>query len=113
MRRTAVLLACAAAALGGAPAAATAATPYRVLVFTRTEGFRHASIPAAVHALRVVGRSRGFTVTASERPGVFTDATLRRYRAVVFLLTSGDVLEPPQEASLQRYVEGGGGFVGV
>ena len=113
MRRTAVLLACAGAALGATPTAATAATPYRVLVFTRTEGFRHASIPAAVSALRAVGRSRGFTITATQRPGAFTDASLRRYRAVVFLLTSGNVLDPPQEAALQRYVEGGGGFVGV
>jgi uncharacterized protein len=113
MRRTAVLLAVAGAVLGGPPAAATAAPSYRVLVFTRTEGFRHASIPAAVGALRAVGRSRGFTVTATARPGVFTDASLRRFRAVVFLLTSGDVLDPPQEAALQRYVERGGGFVGV
>lgn len=84
-----------------------------MLVFTRTEGFRHASIPAAVAAVRAIGRSRGFTVTRTERPGAFTDASLRRFRAVVFLMTTGNVLDAPQEAALQRYVEGGGGFVGV
>jgi type 1 glutamine amidotransferase len=106
------LLVCAGAGLAGPPAAA-AAPRYRVLVFTRTEGFRHASIPAGVRALRAIGRSRGFSVTATARPGAFTDASLRRFRVVVFLSTTGNVLDPPQEAALQRYVEGGGGFVGV
>ena len=107
-----MLLALAVVATVGPPAA-EGAPRYRVLVFTRTEGFHHASIPAAVAAVRAIGRSRGFSVTVTTRPGAFTDASLRRFRAVVFLLTSGDVLDPPQEAALQRYVEGGGGFVGV
>ncbi len=110
--RTAALLALAVVATVGPPAA-EGAPRYRVLVFTRTEGFHHASIPAAVAAVRAIGRSRGFSVTVTTRPGAFTDASLRRFRAVVFLLTSGDVLDPSQEAALQRYVEGGGGFVGV
>ena len=107
-----MLLALAVVATVGPPAA-EGAPRYRVLVFTRTEGFHHASIPAAVTAMRAIGRSRGFSVTVTTRPGTFTDASLRRFRAVVFLLTSGDVLDPPQQAALQRYVEGGGGFVGV
>ena len=63
--------------------------------------------------MRAIGRSRGFSVTVTTRPGRVHRRLAAPVPAVVFLLTSGDVLDPPQEAALQRYVEGGGGFVGV
>jgi hypothetical protein len=85
-----------------APAAARPA----ILVFTRTAGFRHASIPAAVAAVRALGREGGLVVEVTENPGVFTDARLRRYRAVVFLHTATC-------SALERYVAAGGGWVGV
>ena len=97
-----------------APAAASApqAMP-RILVFTKTAGFRHASIPAAVQAVTALGKQGGFAVDAGEDAGAFTDSNLARYAAVVFLLTSGDVLDDQQQAALQRYVEAGHGWVGV
>ena len=108
-----LLLGAALAACGGdsrPPAGSeSAARPDRVLVFTRTTGFRHASIPAGVAAVRALG----FPVTATEDPGAFTPAGLAGYRAVVFLSTTGDVLDPPGRAALEAYVRGGGGFVGV
>lgn len=84
-----------------------------MLVFTRTAGFRHDSIPSGVAAVRALGRQNGFGVDATEDPGAFTDAGLARYRAVVWLSTSGDVLGPAEEAAFQRYVTTGGGYVGV
>ena len=85
----------------------------RVLVFSKTAGYRHASIPDGVAALRALGAERGFAVEASEDSLAFAPERLARYAAVVFLNTTGDVLGPGGEAAFQRYVEGGGGFVGV
>ncbi|GAA3563373.1 hypothetical protein GCM10022419_050120 [Nonomuraea rosea] len=95
-----------------APAPATAGAAYQVLVFSKTAGFRHDSIPAGVEAVRSLGTANGFTVTATEDASVFTAAGLANYRAVVFLSTTGDVLNDGQQAALQAYVDGGG-FAGV
>src|SRR5437667_9900035 len=89
-----------------------AAVP-KVLVFTKTTGFRHASIPAAVQAVTTLGARNGFDVDATEDGGAFTDANLARYGAVVFLLTTGDVLDDTQQAAFQRYIHAGHGWVGV
>ena len=101
------------AAAGPAAAGPTASPPLRVLVFTKTTGYRHASIPAAVAAVQTLAARDGFTVDATEDAGAFTDQNLARYGAVLFLLTSGDVLDDGQQAAFERYIRGGGGFVGV
>ena len=84
-----------------------------ILVFSRTQGFRHDSIPAGIAAIRQQGSSRGFSVEATEDAGAFTDGTLARYEAVVFLSTTGDVLDDAQQAAFERFIRRGGGFVGV
>jgi cytochrome c len=66
---------------------------YSVLVFSRTTGFRHDSIPDAINAVRALGDQHAFLVDATEDPSVFTDATLAGYGAVIFLLTTGHILE--------------------
>jgi cytochrome c len=108
----AVLLALAAIpAAGAAPPAP--APMFRALVFTKTAGYRHDSIPAAIAAVEKLGAQNGFAVDQTEDAGAFTDANLDRYRVVVFLLTTGDVLDDDQQAALQRFVEAGNGWVGV
>src|SRR6266536_962961 len=99
---------------GAAPAAPPPAhAPFRVLVFSRTTGFRHASIPAAITAVEVLGSVNNFTVEATEDATVFTDTNLARFAAVVFLNTTGDVLDSAQQAAFERYVRAGNGYVGV
>jgi len=98
---------------GAAPAAAPRRAAFRVLVFTRNTGYTHQSIPAAVAAVHVLGAEQGFAVEATETPGAFTDSTLSRFRAVVFLNTTGHVLDDAQQAAFERYIAAGGGFVGV
>lgn len=83
------------------------------VLFTRTEGFRHDSIAVAAPALTAELAELGFQVTTTEDPGTFTAEALAAVDVVVFLETTGDVLDPPQEAALQQFVEGGGGWVGV
>jgi len=90
-----------------------AAPGTRVLVFSRTTGFRHASIPDGIAAIRTLGATRGFVVEATEDPQQFNDENLKRFNAVVFMSTTGDVLDSTQQAAFQRYIRGGGGYVGV
>jgi cytochrome c len=90
---------------------ATAA--FTVLVFTRTTGFRHASIPNGIAAVKTLGAKHGFAVEATEDAGRFTEATLAKYKVVVFLSTTGDVLDPDEKAAFERYIRSGGGFVGI
>jgi type 1 glutamine amidotransferase len=86
---------------------------FRVLVFSRTTGFRHASIPNGIAALQQLATENNFQVTASEDPTLFNDAVLAQYRAVVFLMTTGDVLDATQQAAFERYIRAGNGYVGV
>jgi cytochrome c len=92
---------------------ARAAPGTRVLVFSRTEGFRHGSIRAGATAIRQLGQRYGFEVEHTEDPATFTPVSLARFDAVVFLNTTGDVLDRPQESAFEEYIRAGGGFVGV
>ncbi|MFF3286355.1 ThuA domain-containing protein [Streptomyces sp. NPDC003023] len=85
----------------------------RVLVFSRTAGFRHDSIPAGVAALKELGTTAGIVVDSTEAPGQFTADNLARYDAVVFLSTTGDVLNADQQKAFEDYVAAGGGYMGV
>jgi type 1 glutamine amidotransferase len=89
------------------------AEPERILVFSKTTGFRHDSIPAGVEAITELGASAGFDVTATENAGDFTTPNLAGVAAVVFVNTTGDVLDAAQQAAFEAYIRGGGGFVGV
>jgi type 1 glutamine amidotransferase len=113
-KATLLILALAAALLCTASASSTTAPRgIRVLAFTRTAGFRHSSIPAAIAALRELSAQNDFELDATEDPAVFSDAGLARYDVVVFLLTTGDVLDAGRQAALEHWVASGGGWVGV
>jgi type 1 glutamine amidotransferase len=89
------------------------ATANRVLVFSKTLGFRHASIPDGIAAIQSLGATNNFIVDATEDSSVFTSANLARYKAIVFLNPSGDILNASQRAAFQLYIQNGGGFVGI
>ncbi|WP_435972387.1 ThuA domain-containing protein [Streptomyces sp. Qhu_M48] len=100
--------------------AATATAPhaaadpaYKILVFSRTAGFRHSSIDDGLTALRGLGTANSFTVDATEDGAAFTTGNLAQYKAVVFLSTTGDVLNATQQTAFEQYVQGGGGYVGI
>jgi type 1 glutamine amidotransferase len=100
-------------ALNSSPPVSAADTPYDVLVFSRTAGFRHDSIPIGIQTIRNLGAANSFTVTATEDPGQFTAANLAQFEAVVWLNTTGDVLDAAQQTAFENYVRGGGGYVGI
>ncbi|MFF6908883.1 ThuA domain-containing protein [Streptomyces sp. NPDC012389] len=94
-------------------ASAAADPAYDVLVFSKTAGFRHDSIPAGITALRQLGAASNFTVTATEDAAAFTPANLTGYEVVVFLSTTGDVLNASQQSAFEGYIQSGGGYVGI
>ncbi|WP_432955076.1 lectin [Micromonospora haikouensis] len=93
--------------------ASAADAPYDVLVFSKTAGFRHDSIAVGTQAIRDLGAANSFTVTATEDAAQFTTANLARFEAVIFLNTTGDVLNDSQQAAFESYIGAGGGYVGV
>ncbi|PWU46427.1 glycosyl hydrolase [Micromonospora sp. S4605] len=93
--------------------ASAADAPYDVLVFSKTAGFRHDSIAVGTQAIRDLGAANSFTVTATEDAAAFTTGNLAQYEAVVFLNTTGDVLNASQQSAFESYIGSGGGYVGV
>ncbi len=86
---------------------------YRVLVFSKTAGFRHDSIPQGIEAIRALGKDNGFAVDATEDSAQFTADNLDKYAAVVFLSTTGDILDNDQQAAFEAYIAKGRGYVGL
>ena len=84
-----------------------------VLLFTRAQGFVHESITPATQALTIQLHAKGYGVVAGSDLGLVTADRLPLYQAVVFISTTGDVLDPPQEQALTDWVNGGGGWVGI
>src|SRR6516162_2681131 len=97
----------------GADAMAQSEPRFTALVFSKTTGFRHDSIPQGIAAIEAIGKAHAFAVESTEDAARFTDAGLARFKVVVFLCTTGDILDAAQKAALERYVRAGGGFVGI
>ena len=89
--------------------AAAQATPYKVLVFTKNATIGATEGEAAVRA--AVGPE--VTVDVTSDAAAFTAANLATYKAVVFLNTSGDVLDDAQQTAFETYFKAGGGFLGT
>ena len=85
----------------------------RILVFSKTAGFKHASIPVGITAIQKLGSENGFDVDTTKNAERFTEAELKKYSAIIFLSTTGNVLDYRQEAAFERYIQAGGGFVGI
>lgn len=109
----AVLLGCVSEPAASQASQAAGDDGKRVLVFSKTAGFRHDSIPDGVAAVKQLGETGGFTVDATEDAAAFTAGNLRRYDAVVFLSTTGDVLNAAQQTAFEGYIRRGGGYVGI
>ena len=85
----------------------------KVLVFSKTAGFRHSSIPTGIAAIQQIGKTQGFKVDTTEDARNFNEKNLSQYQVVIFLNTTGDVLNQEQQNDFERFVQAGGGFVGV
>src|SRR5690625_2402101 len=88
-------------------------TPPEVLVFTKTAGFHHSSIPDGVKAIQKMGKEKGFKVDTTSDSNLFMEDSLKKYSTVIFLNTTGDVLNMRQQKDFKRYIQAGGGYVGI
>lgn len=86
---------------------------FKVLVFSKTAGFRHSSIDEGIAAIQQLATDNGFIVDATEDATQFTTENLAQYAAVIFLSTTGDVLNASQQAAFEQYIQAGGGFIGI
>lgn len=85
----------------------------RILLFSKTAGFTHGSIPTATTAIRNAAEQAGFIVDNSNDADLFNATDLANYDAVVFLMTSGNILNNAQQDAFEAYIQSGNGYVGV
>lgn len=100
--------------------------PRKLLIFSKTAGFRHDSIPVGIKAVTMMGDKTGaYTAYATEDESIFEPEKLAKFDAVLMLNTTGDCLRPkglPKEEadkreehykkSLEDFVKGGKGLIG-
>src|SRR3954466_13482479 len=72
----------------------------RVLLFSKTADFKHSSIPVGIEAIKKLGAENGFQVDTTEQGTYFSDDSLKHYAAVIFLNTTGDLLDNRQQTAL-------------
>lgn len=87
----------------------------KVLVYTKNgKGYVHTNIPMAVNAIKEMGAQKGFSVDVSDDPTVFNEENLKKYNALIFTSTNNETFDTDeQKVAFMRYVQAGGGFVGV
>ena len=87
----------------------------KVLVYTKNgKGYVHDNIASAVASIKEMGVENHFTVDVSDDPSVFTETNLKNYQFLIFTSTNNDVFDTDnQRVQFRRYIEAGGGFVGV
>jgi type 1 glutamine amidotransferase len=86
---------------------------FDVLVFSKTAGFRHDSIDEGQAAILSLGASNDFTATITENASIFSASGLAPFEAVVFLNTTGDILNASQQIAFENFIRSGGGYVGI
>jgi len=84
----------------------------RIMVFSKTEGFRHKCIETGIKSIQKLGNENDFKVDATEDSKVLISG-LNKYDAIIFLNTTGDILTVSQQEQFKNYIKNGGGFVGI
>ncbi|MBA6411901.1 ThuA domain-containing protein [Parahaliea sp. F7430] len=85
-----------------------------ILLFSKTNQFRHKEgIVAGRARLAQIAQERGWAVFSTENGAVFNPDDLQRFAAVVFLNATGDMLSTEQQLAFQRWLEQGGGWLGI
>lgn len=85
----------------------------RILVFAKTAGFHHESIAVGIPAIQKLGKENGFDVDTTTDAAMFNDDTLKKYSALVFLNTTGPLFNTHERIALERYIQAGGGYMGI
>ena len=91
----------------------TTAQESQVLVFSKTEGYHHKSIPTGTATIKDLGDLNNFKVTESDDAGQFTENNLKKYQLIIFLSTTGNVLDEGQQKAFEDYINKGGNYFGI
>ena len=89
------------------------AQQFKVLLFTKTDGFHHESINEGVTAIKQLANRNSFSVDWHENAVIFNEKGLEKYNAVIFLNTTGNILNEEQQAAFEKFIQSGKGFVGI
>lgn len=87
--------------------------PVHLLVFSKTDGFRHESISSGIKMLYDLSKSQNWVITATENPSVFSNEILPNFDVVVFLNPTGDALNNSEQAAFENFIKNGKGLVGI
>lgn len=87
----------------------------RVLVYTKNgKGYVHDNTTATAKCIQKLGIDNGFKVDTTSNPSVFTEANLKQYTLLIFGSTNNDIFDTDaQRLAFRRYMQAGGGFVGL
>ncbi|TKC07153.1 ThuA domain-containing protein [Pedobacter frigoris] len=85
----------------------------RILVFSKTAGFHHSSIDEGIAAIQKLGLENNFDVDTTKNSELITAKNLKKYAAVVFLSTTGDIFNNEQQKAFEDYIRAGGGYAGI
>jgi len=86
---------------------------FKALLFTKTDGFHHESILEGVSTIRMLANRHNFTVDWHENASIFNDKALENYSVVIFLNTTGNILNDEQQAAFEKFIRAGKGYVGI
>ncbi len=90
------------------------AEQFNALLITKTDGWHHEAINEGVDAMRALAKKHHFNLTWEENVGKeINDESLKKYDVVVFMLTTGNVLNDEQQAAMERFIQSGKGYVGI
>ncbi|WP_337041395.1 ThuA domain-containing protein [Emticicia sp. 17c] len=86
---------------------------FRVLLFSKTDGFHHESINEGVTAIKGLAERHFFSVDWQENASIFNEKALANYDVVLFLNTTGNILTPEQQTAFEKFIQSGKGYVGI
>ncbi len=85
----------------------------RMLLFSKTSGFRHGSIGKGLETMEALGLTVNVESTATEDAQIFNASDLSEFDLVVFLNTTGNILNDEQQEAFESFIQSGGSFMGV
>jgi hypothetical protein len=86
---------------------------FKALLVTTTNGWHHESLHSGVLAIKELSVKNFFDVVLFENPRGFTDKYLEQFKVVIFLNTTGDILDSAAQKVMERFIQSGKGFVGI
>jgi uncharacterized protein len=93
--------------------ASAQAQQFKALLFSKTDGFHHESINDGVTAIKQLAKRNTFDVDWHENATIFNDKDLEKYQVIIFLSTTGNILNETQQAAFEKFIKAGKGFVGI